>query len=68
MVDENQPYAIQTLLSWIVLGPVDQASSSVRNINHTEAKVDSLTKQVDLLHNDEFNDDEYLRTAASIEN
>lgn len=38
-----------------------------RNINHTEAEVDSLTKQLHLVYDNVFNDDGYWRIAHSAE-
>lgn len=45
----KQSHAIRTVLGWVVLGPVDQCMSIAWNINHAEAEIDSLTKQVVLL-------------------
>lgn len=61
----KQPYAIRALLGWILCSPVDQDESSVINIRHTEAEVNSLTKQLDFLYKNEFYKGNYLRSTFS---
>lgn len=63
----KQPYAIRTPLGCIVLGPVDQVAYGAGNIVCNESELVLMTKRLDFLCNNAFNDGDGLRTAPSTE-
>ncbi|CAH8494788.1 unnamed protein product [Dicrocoelium dendriticum] len=63
----KEPYAIKTLLGWIVLGPLGSAMRRVASVNGIWAADIPIADQIQMLYNAEFSDFDALELSMSCE-
>ncbi|CAL8098687.1 unnamed protein product [Calicophoron daubneyi] len=63
----KQPYALRTLLGWVIRGPLEENGLGEAKVNCTQLLENDINKQLERLYHAEFSDVENLERAYSMD-